>query len=66
VNLHGISAAGERVATSHVFFREAGSWTMTLPFSKGIEKIEKVELITAIEQEVLRYPFDFKLKYPQE
>jgi hypothetical protein len=39
---------------------------MTLPFSKGIEKIEKVELITAIEQEVLRYPFDFKLKYPQE
>ncbi len=63
VNLHGVSAEGERVAADPVNFQTAGYWTMTLPFNKGIEK---VELITAMEQEVLRYPFDFKPNYPQE
>ncbi len=36
---------------------------MTLPFGRGIENIE---LVIATEQETLKYPFDFKSKYPAE
>lgn len=36
---------------------------MTLPFGRGIEN---VELVIATEQEILKYPFDFKAKYPNE
>lgn len=61
VNLHGISRDGERVAASPVNFQDAGYWTMTLPFD-----IEQVELVTAAEQKVFRYPFDFRAEYPKE
>jgi len=61
VNLHGLTPTGEPVIASPVNFQDSGYWTMTLPFGKGIEE---VELVTAIEQEVMRYPFDFVARYP--
>lgn len=63
VNLHGLSATDGRVAASPVDFQDAGYWTLTLPFGKGIEE---VELVTASAQEVLRYPFDFVPGYPAD
>ncbi|MES9969246.1 MAG: hypothetical protein ABW092_04380 [Candidatus Thiodiazotropha sp.] len=63
VNLHGLSAQGEPVAASPVNYQNGGYWTMTLPFGEGIEE---VELVTAMAQEVLRYPFDLSPTYPAE
>jgi hypothetical protein len=60
VNLHGIAGNGEVVLPKPVNYQTGGYWTMTLPFGQGIEEIE---LITAVEQGVMRYPFDLKPKY---
>jgi hypothetical protein len=61
VNLHGLDAAGERVAAQPINFQDAGYWTMTLPFGKGIEQ---VELVLAQEQKIIEYPFDLSPVYP--
>jgi len=63
VNLHGIGANGKPVLASPINFQDRGYWTMTLPFGRGIESIE---LVIATEQEILKYPFDFKTEYPAE
>ncbi len=63
VNLHGIGADGTRITASPINFQSGGYWTMTLPFGHGIKDIE---LIIAEEQKTFRYPFDFKIKYPEK
>jgi hypothetical protein len=60
VNLHGLSADGQRVLAEPVNYQDAGYWTMTLPFGKGIEQ---VELVLATRQEVHELPFDIKAVY---
>jgi len=60
VNLHGISARGERIIADPINFQNDGSWTMILPLNKGIEA---VELITAEKQKVIRLPFDLRADY---
>jgi hypothetical protein len=61
VNLHGIDSNGERVVAKPINYQQAGYWTMTLPFGKGINT---VELVLADKQDVLEYPFDLKARYP--
>lgn len=55
VNVHGVTSEGRRIAGSPVNFQSDGYWTMTLPFNRGIQS---VELISATEQKVFRFPFD--------
>ena len=61
VNLHGLSAAGERIIASPINFQEAGYWTLTLPFSEGMRELE---LITATRQQRYELPFNFSPDYP--
>ncbi len=63
VNLHGIGADGTQITASPINFQSGGYWTMTLPFGHGIKNIE---LIIAEEQKTFRYPFNFKVKYPEK
>jgi len=60
VNLHGLGTDGHRIPASPINFQDAGYWTLVLPFSDGMEQ---VELITATQQTVFRYPFDFVADY---
>ncbi len=62
VNLHGLGPEGERIAADPINFQDAGYWTMTLPFTPGMES---VELVLAAEQKVYDYPFDFRPQYPE-
>lgn len=61
VNVHGLDSNGQRVMADPINYQQAGYWTMTLPFGKGIEA---VELILADKQEILTYPFELDVRYP--
>lgn len=60
VNLHGLTADGQRIAAKPINFQDDGYWTLTLPFTAGMTQIE---LVSATEQKVLRYPFDLTAQY---
>lgn len=60
VNLHGLTADGQRIAAKPINFQDDGYWTLTLPFTAGMTQIE---LVSATEQKVLRYPFDLTARY---
>lgn len=62
VNLHGIAPDGALVLAHPINFQDDGYWTMTLPFTPGMQE---VELVLATEQAVYDYPFDFKPEYPR-
>lgn len=55
VNVHGLTSDGQRIAGGPVNFQSDGYWTMTLPFDRDIRF---VELVSATEQKVFRFPFD--------
>lgn len=59
INVHGVTRDGQRVLASPVNLQRDGYWTMTLPFTDGLEM---VEIITAAEQSIMRFPFDMAPK----
>jgi len=63
VNLHGIGPDGTRIAATSVNFQESGEWTINLPLTAGMEK---VELILADQQTKVDYPFNIVPQYPEQ
>lgn len=61
VNVHGIAVDGSRIEAKPINYQSGAYWTATLPFGHGIKEIE---LLTATDQAVYRYPFDIRPRYP--
>jgi len=59
VNLNGLTPTGKKVMPSPVNYQDGGYWTMTLPFAN----LDALELTTAGEQEIYKYPFDIEPDY---
>lgn len=62
VNLHGLTANGDRIQAAPINFQDNGYWTMTLPFNDGMKQLE---LITATQQQQFEFPFDTLPSYPE-